>query len=102
MKTRVSITRPHPRRLLTHEGPEGTLTGGTGGSEENPKDSPLASSALASRAELVTALDSALSAACGMFAAAVRGRFMDRAALDEAYETLITSVEVFRETVPKA
>lgn len=88
---------------MTREGTEGTLTGGTGGSGNNPEDFPPASSAASELSELATALDSALGAVSGMFAAAVRPSSIGaRKRLDEAYETLITSVEVFRETVPKA
>lgn len=76
--------------------------GGTGGSDENPEELPHASSA-SELTLLATALDSALGAVSGMFAAAIRPDSIGaRKRLDEAYETLITSVEVFRETVPKA
>lgn len=53
----------------------------------------------ASREELVVALDSALGACVGMFVAVLSG---DRRVLDTCYETLVTSVEAFRENVPKA
>jgi len=53
--------------------------------------------------DLAQALDSALTAVSGMFAAALRPhRTGAREELDLAYETLITSVEVFREAIPKA
>ena len=52
---------------------------------------------------LAQALDSALTAVSGMFAAALRPhRTGARNELDDAYETLIESVEAFREAVPKA
>jgi len=93
-----------PSRLLKKIEHAGTLMGGTGGSDETLEEHPSsASSALTSTGELVVALDSALGALTGMFAAALRPDSTGaRGRLDRCYETLITSVEAFRETVPKA
>lgn len=62
---------------------------------------PYASSA--PKEELVAALDDAIGAVVGMFAAALRPDVRDaRVQLDIHYENLVTTVEVFREEVPKA
>jgi len=91
-----------PKELTGDPGPD-TLVGGTAGHQERSKSVPLVSSADDSRSELAQALDSALGAVSGMFAAALRPHSTGaRARLDQHYEDLITLVEVFRETVPKA
>lgn len=91
--------RPTLQGRLTSKGPEGTVEGGTEGSKQDAKHL-LASSA---QGELVQALDSALSAVAGMFAAALRPHATGaRETLDACYEELVTSVEAFRDEVPKA
>lgn len=84
-----------PLRHLTNNGVHGLLT------EGEPSKSPLSSAS--SPSELVEALDAAIGAVAGMFAiAAVNPTFEGRTRLDDHYETLISSVEAFREIVPKA
>jgi len=98
----MGITRCTPR-LLKKMRDAGTLMGGTGGSDETLEEHPTVASSAPSNTELVVALDSALGAVIGMFAAALRPDSTGaRERLDRRYETLITSVEAFRETVPKA
>jgi len=92
-----------PRRPLTSKGPEGTLTGGTAGPAPVKSEILAAVFGAPGTSELVAALDTALAALCTMFGVALRPDAKGaRDDLDEAYETLITSVEAFRETVPKA
>lgn len=91
----------HERRLppkhLTSGGPAGTSK--EGGAAVRPSTSAFS----ATPSEFVEALDSALGAVAGMFAiAALTPSAANRTRLDAHYETLITSVEVFRENVPKA
>lgn len=89
-----------PPRQLTIHGAPATVEGGTEGSVQSQT---AAASSAAPLSALVVTLDTCLDALADMFAAAV---FPDqnraREKLDKAYETLVTSLENFREAVPKA
>lgn len=99
----MGLTRIPPR-LLKRMREQATLMGGTGGSDETLEEPRSSVSSVGpDTSEFVVALDSALGALTGMFAAALRPDSTGaRARLDRCYETLVTSVEVFRESVPKA
>lgn len=101
MRTKVRIHHPSLKGHLKSEGTAGTLEGGTEGSVES-QTAPVSSVERPSVA-LVVELDTALGAVCGMFAAAMRPDATGaRERLDRNYETLVTSVEAFREAIPKA
>ena len=101
----MNITRTTPK-LLKRLQATGTLEGGKAGCGPQtiePQVLPPVSSAEKPSSALVVELDNALSAVCGMFAAALRPDATGaRYRLDAHYETLITAVEAFRNEVPKA
>jgi len=92
-----------PRKLLKQDTLVDTLEGGTEGSAHAPKEHLHSAFSASGQPNLVAALDIALGALCMMFATALRPDARGaRDRLDIAYEDLITSLEVFRDGVPKA
>lgn len=91
-------------KVLTTSAYDATLEGGTEGSEHDAEASvALSASGVEESPALVAVLDTCLAALVVMLDCAWHpDRSGSRVALDEAYEDLITSLEEFRNAVPKA